>query len=99
MGDIIDFAKAKEEREPHVAGQLYCQGCDHEWAAVWKPGTTEFECPSCHAMRGRNKYDVLPPAGAEIWSCTHCRNERFVLTRDCVLCPGCGQQWNYGDLE
>lgn len=98
MPDIIDFAKAKQEREPHVSGQLYCQGCNHDWVAVWQPGTTEFECPECHAMRGRSKFDVMPDAQAQVWSCVACENQLFHLLKDRVHCPGCGKQWSYSEL-
>lgn len=99
MTDVIDFTKAKQVREKHIAGALYCQGCNHEWTAVWAPGTTEFECPECKSMRGRNKFDVAPAPGSQVWSCTSCSNQLFNLMPDRIHCPGCGQQWNYGDLN
>ena len=95
---VIDLAKAREEREPHVAGELFCLGCDHTWSAVWKPGTTEFECPQCHAMRGRSRYDVGLADGTHVWSCKGCGNQLFNLTPDRVHCPGCGNQWGYEEL-
>lgn len=99
MTEIIDFAKAKEKLEPHISGELYCMGCEYEWTAVWKPGTTEFECPECKSMRGRSKFDVMPQPGARTWTCAHCDNQLFHLLPDRIHCPGCGQQWNYGDLH
>ena len=99
MTDVIDFTKAKQERKKHIAGDLYCQGCNHEWAAVWLPGTVNFECPECKSMRGRNKFDVSPAPGSQVWSCTSCENQLFNLLPDRVHCPGCGQQWNYEDLS
>lgn len=99
MTDVIDFTKAKQEREKHIAGELYCQGCNHEWVAVWLPGTVQFECPECKSMRGRNKFDVSPAPGSQVWSCTSCENQLFNLLPDRVHCPGCGQQWNYEDLS
>jgi ribosomal protein S27E len=98
MTDIIDFGKARKERERHVSGELYCRGCNHEWTAVWEPGTTEFECPECKSMRGRNKFNVSPAPGTEVWSCVHCDNQLFTLLKDRVHCSGCGQQWSYGDI-
>lgn len=99
MTDVIDFSKAKQEREKHIAGALYCMGCSHEWTAVWVPGTTEFECPECKSMRGRNKFDVSPEPGSQVWSCISCGNQLFNLLPDRIHCPGCGQQWNYEDLN
>jgi len=98
MTDIIDFSRAKKEREPHVSGHLYCRGCNHEWVAVWEQGTTEFECPECKSMRGRSKFDVAPAPETQVWGCTHCDNQLFNLLKDRVHCPGCGQQWDYGDI-
>jgi len=98
MSKIIDFNKAKEEREPHVAGELFCMGCDCEWTAVWPQGTTEFECPECKSMRGRSKFDVAPAPGAQVWSCNLCGNQLLYLLVDRAHCPGCGCQWNYEDI-
>lgn len=98
MTEIIDLAKARKEREPHIAGALFCQGCDYEWSAVWEMGTTEFECPNCNSMRGRSKFDVAPTPGSKVWSCMSCGNQLFNLLPDRVHCPGCGKQWDYGEL-
>jgi hypothetical protein len=98
MSNVIDLAKAKEDRAPRVSGSLYCQGCNHEWVAVWNPGTTEFECPACNSMRGRNKFDVMPSQGAQSWTCKACGNQLFYLLKDRVHCPGCGKQWGYGEI-
>ena len=95
---VIDFSKAKEEREPHVSGHLFCMGCNHEWTAVWKTGETEFECPSCGAHKGRNKFEVSPGKGSVVWQCMHCENQLFNLLPDKVHCPGCGMQWGYEAL-
>ena len=97
--EVIDLQKAREEREPHIAGALYCMGCSHEWTAVWKPGTTEFECPECKSMRGRNKFDVMPALDAQSWTCVACGNQLFHLLRDRVHCPGCGKQWGYAEIS
>lgn len=99
MTEIIDLAKARKEREPHIAGALFCMGCNHEWTAVWEMGTTEFECPECKSMRGRNKFDVMPSPDAQIWTCVSCGNQLFHLLRDRVHCPGCGKQWGYEELS
>jgi len=97
--NVIDFEKARKDREPHVAGALFCMGCAHEWAAVWPQGTTKFECPECLSMRGRSKFDVAPAPGAQVWSCTSCTNQLFNLLPDRVHCPGCGQQWEYAEIS
>jgi rubredoxin len=98
MTEVIDFAKAKKAREPHISGELFCMGCDHTWVAVWEPGTTEFECPECKAMRGRSKFDVAPAPGSSTWTCKHCDNQLFNLLPDRIHCPGCGMNWGYEEL-
>lgn len=99
MAEVIDLAKAKQEREPHVSGHLYCMACDHEWTAVWMQGVTEFACPNCKSMKGRNKFDVSPGEGKIVWTCTSCTNQLFNLLADRVHCPGCGNQWGYEELN
>ncbi len=99
MTEIIDFKKAKEEREPHISGQLYCMACNHDWTAVWKPGTQEFECPQCNSMRGRSKYDIMPAPGSQVWTCMTCDNQLFNLLADRVHCPNCGNAWGYEEMS
>ena len=99
MTDIIDLAKAREERQPHCQGLAFCMTCEHEWEAVWPTGKVDLECPKCHSMRGRSKFDVSPPEGTRVWTCNSCGNQLFNLLTDRVHCPGCGMQWGYGDLE
>lgn len=98
MTEIIDFKKAKEEREPHISGQLYCMACNHDWTAVWKPGTQEFECPQCNSMKGRSKYDIMPAPGSQVWTCMTCDNQLFNLLADRVHCPNCGNAWGYEEM-
>lgn len=98
MADVIDLAAAKKEREPHISGALFCMACSHEWQAVWPLGVTEFECPECHCMRGRSKFDISPGEGKQVWQCVSCSNQLFNLLPDRVHCPGCGQQWGYDAL-
>jgi DNA-directed RNA polymerase subunit RPC12/RpoP len=95
---VVDFAKAKEERTPHCRGTAFCMTCDHEWEGVWPAGTVGLECPSCGACVGRSKYEVSPPEGTHVWQCNTCSNQLFNLLPDRVHCPGCGQQWDYGQL-
>ena len=99
MSEVIDFEHARKKREPHVSGALYCMACDHEWTAVWPQGTTEFQCPECKSMRGRNKFDVSPGDGAIVWQCTSCTNQLFNLLPDRIHCPGCGNQWDYSAMS
>ncbi len=97
MSGVVDFAKAKQERSPHCRGTAFCMTCKHEWDAVWPAGTVDIECPACHSMRGRSKFDVVPAAGSA-WTCMICDNQLFTLLQDRVHCPGCGKQWGYEEL-
>lgn len=87
MGDIIDFAMAKEEREPHSAGLARCLACKHEWQAVAPTGTTWLECPECSLFRGRfigQHTRDTPHLHCE------CGNNLFSVTREGTYCPNCG---------
>ncbi len=97
MADVIDLAKAKQERTPHIAGEAYCMACNTEWAGAWPLGTIELECPGCKSMKGRGKYLVGPPVGSTAFTCA-CQNQHFLLMNDRIHCPNCGNQYNYTDL-
>lgn len=60
MADVIDLARAKEEREPHVAGHLFCMACSHEWSAVWKPGTIAYRLNAGHSVEVALSTKKLP---------------------------------------
>ena len=100
MTKIVDFTKAKQEREPHVAGQAFCLGCDHEWAAVLPYDadvTKPMECPSCHKHMGRFKYEFMPDGG-QIFTC-NCGNQLFNVTdKYRLFCPRCATQTPLADL-
>lgn len=66
--------------------------CLHTWQGIWPVGVTELECPSCHSMRGRGKWDIAPPSGRLIWTCD-CGETFLNILDDRVHCPGCGKQW------
>jgi len=53
---VIDFATAKKELSPHVAGRARCLTCKHEWAAVAPIGMEWLECPECSVERSRFIY-------------------------------------------
>jgi hypothetical protein len=98
LAEVIDFTKAKEEREPHCQGTAFCMVCNHEWEGVWPAGKIDLECPECHCMRGRSKFDISPGEGKQVWQCMRCENQLFNLLPDRVHCPGCGGQWGYDAL-
>lgn len=91
MADILTFRKREappEPTEPHGTGEAFCAGCGHVWQAVVPVGTTEFECPECHAHKGRWRFEFTPPGGM-VWTC-NCGNQLFNSTPDGVFCPQCG---------
>ncbi len=97
MAKIIDLAQAKLERSPHIAGEAFCPLCQHTWTGIWPAGTVNLECPSCHSLRGRSRYDISPAEGQQIWTCK-CGEQFFNILADRVHCPGCGQQWDLSEF-
>lgn len=100
MTKIVDFSKAKQEREPHATGEAFCVMCNHTWVAV-VPHTGDpdqrFECPSCHCMAGRFKFEFGPTEG-QLYTC-NCGNQLFNITDKYRLyCPRCARQTNLTDL-
>lgn len=95
---VVDLAAARKAREeaatPRVAGTAFCMLCLHEWVGAWEIGATDLECPACHSMRGRSKFDVAPAPGQQVWTCS-CGEQFVHITGDKrVHCVGCGQQWD-----
>jgi|GEM_PF-5544984 len=73
----------------HGAGQAFCLGCGHEWTAVAPTGTTQLECPSCKAHKGRWKFEFAPTDGQMVRECD-CGNQLFYLTPEGHMCANCG---------
>lgn len=91
MGDVVDFAKAKEEREPHLCGKAVCMHCQYglegEWEAVAPVGTVFLQCPQCSLIKG---IYVNPILDEENWEC-NCGNGFFAYShRLGMYCPNCG---------
>lgn len=94
---VVNLAEAKAKREPHVAGEAFCIGCDHIWTGVWPLGTTDLECPNCKRKTGRSTFEVSPQPGAMAFTC-NCGNQLFHCLEDRIHCPSCGQQTDYSGL-
>ena len=89
-GEVIDFARAKEERTPHMEGHALCLACRHRWVAVAPLGTVWLECPApeCRLLRGR--FFVPMARGEDRWVCA-CGNDLFHHNSVRGLyCPHCG---------
>lgn len=81
-----------------VSGAAFCIACNHEWHAVMLDGVGEpdpqLECPSCHARRGRWKFDFAPPAGSCVREC-QCGGQLFYIRPEGHQCPRCGTFQEY----
>ncbi len=82
------------KRDPHVAGEAFCLGCGHTWAAVAPAGTDRFECPACRRHLGAFKFECVPPPGSMVRVC-NCGNQLFYMTTEGHLCPNCGTYQSY----
>jgi len=88
--NIIEFPK----HDPHMTGEAICLQCKHEWVAVVPSGTTRFECPECHTIKGLFKYECMVKDGEQYWEC-QCGCGLFYLTPNGHLCPNCGIYQQY----
>ncbi len=88
MAEIINFAKAKEDRTPHASGPARCLECGHEWHAIAPVGATQLECSECKTMKG---VFSLPFAPEVHYACA-CGNDLFYATEFGVFCPKCGEE-------
>lgn len=87
MAEIVDFKRAREEREPHMAGAARCLGCKYEWQAVAPVGTVTLECPHCELPQGRFM-NLVEDEGPH-WTC-NCGNQFFSITPQRTYCIACG---------
>jgi Zn finger protein HypA/HybF involved in hydrogenase expression len=95
MSEIIDFAKAKLERDPHTSGEAICLHCRHTWQAVAPVAVFDLECPECRTMQGVWNYHLMP-ANGDVFVC-NCGNNLFILqSNGRKMCPACGtySDWN-----
>jgi hypothetical protein len=82
---------------PALHGKAFCNGCRHQWVAVAEvPATSEFECPSCHALKGVFERHVLyTRRGLKHWHCLSCEGLLFSLAigssmEPVLCCANCG---------
>lgn len=92
MSNILPFERQRPEQTG--AGEAFCIACDHSWVAVAPTGTTTFECPVCHTMKGKWKFEFAPSDGQLARTC-NCGNQLFYLTPDGHLCANCGIYQSY----
>lgn len=91
---VIDFAAAKQERQPHISGTFICVGCRHEYEGVAPLGTYWCECPSCHLPKATPKHPFGAVEGDQVLRCAECDGETLTAYkrrgRFWVRCMGCG---------
>lgn len=90
MNNVIPFG----QRQQHGEGEAFCLGCGQTWRAVVPTGTTRFECPQCHAMKGLWKFEFFPHPDLQVRQC-NCGNQLFYLTPDGHQCANCGTYQRY----
>lgn len=97
MSNVVSL----DDKRPHASGPAFCLGCSHGWVAVL-PYSNDgldgpLQCPSCHRMMGRFKYEFAPSEG-QIFTC-NCGNQLFKITdKYRLFCPRCAIQTNLTDL-
>lgn len=85
---VLQFKRPDLEVQ-HGAGDAFCIACGHNWQAVAPTGTTELECPDCHTLKGKWRFEFRPSEGQMVREC-NCGNQLFYLTPDGHLCANCG---------
>lgn len=88
MSDVIDLSKARDARNPHLAGEAKCIDCQHVWSAVAPIGTVWLDCPSCASLKGRFTGAVL--RDGKHLAC-ECDNDMFYIRGGIAYCARCGE--------
>lgn len=90
MADIVPIKRT----EQWGGGQAFCIDCGNTWAAAAPTGTVALECPGCHTMKGKWKFEFYPNEDQKVRECG-CGNQLFYLTPDGHLCANCGIYQRY----
>jgi hypothetical protein len=94
MSNVVPFGKKPEPLEQWAAGETFCIACDHRWAATAPTGTVDLECPNCHTMKGKFRFEFKPSEGQLVREC-RCSNQLFYITPDGHMCANCGIYQRY----
>ena len=95
MSKIVDFGKAKEDREPKVQGTAVCVACDHKWQETISAYDLpeNLTCPKCKTDRALFQQAFVP---AEEYIFVHsCGNSAFHATPQGLFCLRCGDTLEY----
>ena len=92
---VLDFEKEKLKGKPHLAGDIRCNACKHEWrgtAPLREPDG--IKCPECGLYRGSFMANIDAEQGDIILRCQcGCSSYFIKICRGGipkVLCHGCG---------
>lgn len=86
---VIDFAKAKEDRETitQLRGTARCMACKRSWEAITPVGTVSgLECPECGSMKGCFLHEVID---GDLYVCNR-GNDLMRINRAGCYCANCG---------
>lgn len=84
MGEVVDIWS----NQPHLAGEVICVACKHEWIGVIPVDYPWVECPKCHAHRGCAKHNI--GTDKPRFCCNKCNTWIFIILADGAQCMGCG---------
>jgi ribosomal protein S27E len=94
MTGVISLTKAREERQPHIAGVFVCVGCRHEWIGIAPLGVRWHECPACSLPKATVKHPFAADEGDLELRCVECGGETLTAYKRngkfWVRCMGCG---------
>lgn len=96
VSNVVDFGRAKVEREPHTTGPCQCLGCGHQWIGVIPVGIDVVDCPECRTPKGVRGSLVINHA-EEHWTCK-CGSQMFHLISSGAYCPNCGRAWGWDEF-
>ena len=95
MSNVVDFAQAKIESQPHWTGVVKCVGCQHEWTGTAPVGDMWVECPECGFPKGHPKHPFNCAVGESVYTCG-CGSEAMTVIATPnemkIICTACGER-------
>lgn len=91
---VVPFKAPREPTSAWLTGLARCLACKHEWAAISETLENyvgDLECPACGVCRGQYKWPFQGPPAEDVWTCTACDGQLFMITRPGTRCVGCGR--------
>lgn len=100
-GAVVPFKPANQPaqaKEAWLTGVARCLACKHEWTAVCEAQENyagDLECPACGVRRGQYKWPFQGPPAEQVWTCTACDSQLFMITIPGTRCIGCGRHQTF----